>query len=154
MLPIEQCRFVPVRVVVNRRVTQVTSKSPQNRPGSRNASRSVAAVTPALIADITAISAFHSEAEKLVLVMDNLNTHKLASLYVTLPPEQARRIAKRLEIHVHAQARIVVNRRRDRVERVESSVPEPVDRVDRRTAERGRIVGRDAERDSSDIRPC
>jgi hypothetical protein len=41
----------------------------------------------------------HPEAEKLVLVMDNLNTHKLASLYETFPPEQARRIAERLEIH-------------------------------------------------------
>jgi hypothetical protein len=34
-----------------------------------------------------------------VLVMDNLNTHKLASLYEAFPPEQARRIADRLEIH-------------------------------------------------------
>ena len=41
----------------------------------------------------------HPEAEKVVLVMDNLNTHKLASLYEAFPPEQARRIAERLEIH-------------------------------------------------------
>jgi hypothetical protein len=41
----------------------------------------------------------HPDAEKLVLVMDNLNTHKLASLYETFPPDQARRIAERLEIH-------------------------------------------------------
>jgi hypothetical protein len=38
-------------------------------------------------------------AEKLVLVMDNLNTHKLASLYEAFPPEQARRIAERIEVH-------------------------------------------------------
>jgi hypothetical protein len=31
--------------------------------------------------------------------MDNLNTHKLASLYEAFPPEQARRIAEKLEIH-------------------------------------------------------
>lgn len=31
--------------------------------------------------------------------MDNLNTHKLSSLYATFEPEQARRIAERLEIH-------------------------------------------------------
>jgi DDE superfamily endonuclease len=37
--------------------------------------------------------------EEVVLVMDNLNTHKLASLYEAFPPEQARRIAERLEIH-------------------------------------------------------
>lgn len=38
-------------------------------------------------------------AEKVVLVMDNLNTHKVASLYEAFPPEQARRLAERLEIH-------------------------------------------------------
>jgi hypothetical protein len=41
----------------------------------------------------------HEEAEKVVLVMDNLNTHKIASLYEAFPPEQARRIAEKLEIH-------------------------------------------------------
>jgi hypothetical protein len=39
------------------------------------------------------------EAEKIVLVMDNLNTHKFASLYEAFPPEEARRIIERLEIH-------------------------------------------------------
>jgi len=34
-----------------------------------------------------------------VLVMDNLNTHKLASLSEAFPPEQARRIVEKLEIH-------------------------------------------------------
>jgi hypothetical protein len=41
----------------------------------------------------------HCDAEKVVVVMDNLNTHKLASLYEAFPAEQARRIAERLEIH-------------------------------------------------------
>jgi hypothetical protein len=41
----------------------------------------------------------HEEAERVVLVMDNLNTHKVASLYEAFPPERARRIAERLEIH-------------------------------------------------------
>ena len=31
--------------------------------------------------------------------MDNLNTHKLASLYEAFPPDQARRIAERFEVH-------------------------------------------------------
>ena len=39
------------------------------------------------------------EAEKIVLVMDNLNTHKFASLYEAFPPEEARRIINKLEIH-------------------------------------------------------
>lgn len=38
-------------------------------------------------------------AEKIILVMDNLNTHKAASLYKAFPPTEARRIIKRLEIH-------------------------------------------------------
>jgi hypothetical protein len=33
------------------------------------------------------------------LVMDNLNTHTTASLYEAFPPEEARRLAQRLEIH-------------------------------------------------------
>jgi DDE superfamily endonuclease len=41
----------------------------------------------------------HEEAERVVLVMDNLNTHKLASLYEAFPPQRARRIAQKLEIH-------------------------------------------------------
>jgi hypothetical protein len=41
----------------------------------------------------------HAEADKIVLVTDNLNTHKLASLYEAFPPEQARRIAAKIEWH-------------------------------------------------------
>jgi len=38
-------------------------------------------------------------AEKIVLVMDNLNTHSPASLYEAFEPGEAKRIADRLEIH-------------------------------------------------------
>ena len=41
----------------------------------------------------------YPNAEKIVLVMDNLNTHKAASLYKKYPAAKARRIIKRLEIH-------------------------------------------------------
>lgn len=41
----------------------------------------------------------HFPSKKIILVMDNLNTHKLGSLYEAFAPEQARRIAERLEIH-------------------------------------------------------
>ena len=37
--------------------------------------------------------------KRIVLVMDNLNTHHPASLYKAFPPEEARRISARLEIH-------------------------------------------------------
>lgn len=39
------------------------------------------------------------EAEKIVLVMDNLNTHKTSSLYEAFEPAEARRIIEKLEIH-------------------------------------------------------
>jgi hypothetical protein len=38
-------------------------------------------------------------AERIVLVMDNLNTHTLGSLYEAFPPAEARRLAAKLEIH-------------------------------------------------------
>lgn len=41
----------------------------------------------------------YPDAEKVVLVMDNLNTHGIASLYEAFPAEEAQRLAKRLEIH-------------------------------------------------------
>lgn len=40
-----------------------------------------------------------AEAVKIVLVLDNLNTHTLASLYQAYPPAEARRLAERFEIH-------------------------------------------------------
>jgi transposase len=39
------------------------------------------------------------QAEKIVLVMDNLNTHSIASLYETFPAEEAKRLRDKLEIH-------------------------------------------------------
>ncbi len=41
----------------------------------------------------------HAAAERVVLVLDNLNTHTPASLYAAFPPAEAKRIADRLEIH-------------------------------------------------------
>lgn len=38
-------------------------------------------------------------AEKVVLVMDNLNTHSIASLYKSFKPEEAFRLSQKLEIH-------------------------------------------------------
>jgi len=38
-------------------------------------------------------------AEKIIAVMDNLNTHSVSSLYQAFPPGEARRIAEKLEIH-------------------------------------------------------
>jgi hypothetical protein len=41
----------------------------------------------------------YPEAEKVILVCDNLNTHKIASLYEAFEPRQARQLAERLEMH-------------------------------------------------------
>lgn len=41
----------------------------------------------------------YPDRDKIILVMDNLNTHALSSLYKAFPAPEARRIAKRLEIH-------------------------------------------------------
>ena len=42
---------------------------------------------------------YYPQAQKIVLVMDNLNTHKPASLYEAFAPEEARRLAERFELH-------------------------------------------------------
>jgi hypothetical protein len=41
----------------------------------------------------------YPNAEKIILVMDNLNTHKTASFYEAYPPEVASNLSDRLEIH-------------------------------------------------------
>ena len=41
----------------------------------------------------------YPDAQKVTLVMDNLNTHTGASLYEAFPPDEARSLLERLEIH-------------------------------------------------------
>jgi hypothetical protein len=41
----------------------------------------------------------YAKAERIVLVMDQLNTHNIASLYEAFEPAEARRLAEKLEIH-------------------------------------------------------
>ncbi len=41
----------------------------------------------------------YPQAERIVLVLDNLNTHGPASLYEVFPPAEAKRLADKLEIH-------------------------------------------------------
>ncbi len=41
----------------------------------------------------------YADKDRIVLLMDNLNTHHPASLYEAFEPAEARRIAERLEIH-------------------------------------------------------
>jgi hypothetical protein len=39
------------------------------------------------------------DAEKIILVQDNLNTHTVGALYKAFPPEEARQLRDKLEIH-------------------------------------------------------
>ena len=41
----------------------------------------------------------YADAEKVVVVLDNLNTHTRGALYQAFPPAEARRLAERLEFH-------------------------------------------------------
>jgi len=45
------------------------------------------------------VDVHYPDAERIRLVMDNLNTHTVASLYAAFPPHEARRIARKLDIH-------------------------------------------------------
>jgi hypothetical protein len=47
----------------------------------------------------TLVDVHYPDAERIVLVMDQLNTHSPASLYEAFPPAEAKRLADRLEIH-------------------------------------------------------
>ena len=79
----------------------------------------------------------YPEAEKVVLVMDNLNTHGIASLYETFPPDEALRLSSRIEIHhtpkhgswlniaeieLSVLKRQCLDRRIDKIERMRSEV--------------------------------
>ena len=45
------------------------------------------------------VDVHYAQADKLVLVMDNLNTHTLGSLYETFEPAEAERLSRKLELH-------------------------------------------------------
>jgi len=45
------------------------------------------------------VDVYYPTAEKLVVVLDNLNTHTPAALYEVFPPAEARRLARKLEMH-------------------------------------------------------
>lgn len=45
------------------------------------------------------VDVIYPEADKIILVVDNLNIHHPACLYEQFPPEEARRIAERIEWH-------------------------------------------------------
>ena len=64
----------------------------------------------------------YADRERIVLVMDNLNTHHPSSLYEAFEPAEARRIAERLEIHYTPQ---LAQHGRDRDRRDDPAMPGP-----------------------------
>ena len=48
---------------------------------------------------VQALDRHYAEAERIVLVLDNLNTHTRGALYYAFPPAEARRLVERLELH-------------------------------------------------------
>lgn len=76
--------FVAFEPLADRRTLQVTA---------RRTKRDWAAFVKELL------DGQYREARKIVLVMDNLNTHSPASLYQAFEPAEAKRLSDRLEIH-------------------------------------------------------
>ena len=83
------------------------------------------------------VDEMYPDAEKIILVMDNLNTHKPSSLYKKYKSEEARRIIRKLEIHytpkhgswldiaeieLNIMTRQCLNRRIDSIEKLTSEL--------------------------------
>ena len=67
----------------------------------------------------------YPEATVIRVVLDNLNTHKIASLYEAFEPAEARRIARKLEFHFTPKHGSWLNIGQDRVERPAATMPQP-----------------------------
>jgi hypothetical protein len=90
------------------------------------------------------------EAEKVRVVMDNLNTHTPGSLYKAFAPEEARRILKKLEFRFYAQARQLAQHGRDRIVGADRPVPGAKATGPRKRPSRDFGLDEEAERRRSD----
>ena len=103
------------------------------------------------------------------LVLDNLNTHRVASVYETFPPAEARRIAKRLEVHYTPKhgswlnmaemefsvlARACLRGRNPDAESLERAVNANVSERNAAAAINWRFTARDARRKLHRLYPC
>ena len=55
----------------------------------------------------------YPDAEKVILVMDNLNPHGLSSFYEAFPPEEACQVGSAARHPLHAGARLLAKHGRD-----------------------------------------
>ena len=65
----------------------------------------------------------HPGAQRITLVMDNLNTHRPGALYEAFPPAEAKGPVGPLRVRLHANARQLAQRRRGRAQRQDPSRP-------------------------------
>ncbi len=84
----------------------------------------------------------HFPKKKIILVMDNLNTHKLGSLYATFEPEEARRISERLEIHYTPKHGSWLDMAEIEIRRAKPAVFKPKNSRSRKLAFGNSVMGR------------
>ncbi len=89
----------------------------------------------------------YAAAPKIVMVMDNLNTHSIGSLYEAFPPAEARRLAQRLEIHYTPKHGSWLNIAENELsaQRPHQAVPFASHRNDRRAARGSGCVGKSSQ---------
>ena len=69
----------------------------------------------------------YPDAETIILVQDNLNTHTAGSFYEAQPPDEAFKLAKRFEYHFTPQERKLAQHGRDRAICAFKTMPGPKD---------------------------
>jgi hypothetical protein len=97
----------------------------------------------------TLVEGRYRDAEAVVLVMDQLNTHSPASLYEAFPPEEAKRIADRLEMHHTPKHGSWLNMAEIEFSALERDLPERV--ADRPAVER-RAAAWEQRRNGADVK--
>src|SRR6266576_5188724 len=91
----------------------------------------------------------YRNAEKIVLVMDQLNTHALGSLYEAFAPDEARRIADKLEIHYTPKHGSWLNMAEIELSAFERELP---DRVGDRPAMQEHVSAWERQRNSAKVK--
>ena len=91
----------------------------------------------------------YRDAERVVLVMDQLNTHALGSLYEAFAPDEAKRIAGKLEIHYTPKHGSWLNTAEVELSAFERDLPE---RVGDASAMRAHVAAWEARRNGAKVK--
>jgi hypothetical protein len=98
------------------------------------------------------VDVHHPKAERITLVMDNLNTHSLGSLYEAFPPQEARRLIQRLEVVKTPQAWQLAQHGRNRIECSDATMSCPANSRQTNAYERNRRLGERTKRQTGQDR--